>query len=99
MPITSMILECGLGQREEVAAAVALLPCAEVVSAHQQQLSVVLDTATQEEDRASMSALASLSGVVCATPVFTNREDLPVPDLAFPVPAPDPSLFPSPLEV
>lgn len=99
MPITSMILECAHGQAGAVADAAASIPCAEIADTHAQFLVVVTDTATREEDRATMSALTGLSGVICATPVFTNREDLPAPQLDVPSPCPDETTIPAPLEV
>jgi len=76
MPISSLVIECAVGRAQEVASYLETLPGAEVHDAHDNCLVVVTDTKTKQEDRDLVDEMGSVSGVITATPVFTNCEDL-----------------------
>lgn len=80
MPITSLILEC----RPDAGAAASglcAIPEVELVERNDPFLVVVTDTLSRAADKGVYEALRNLPGVVTATPVFCNQEDLaPVGD-------------------
>ena len=76
MPITSLILECSPQKTAGVDAAVGMLPGAEVAESRDNFLVVVTDTTSRKADKDLVNSLADISGVICTTTVYTNREDV-----------------------
>jgi len=76
MPITSVVVECQQDQTHEVRRQVDNLPNTEITKIEGDLLVVVTDTDSQKQDHALVRALADLTGVISAVPVFTNCEDL-----------------------
>ncbi len=76
MPITALLVECAPDAGERVAADIERMPEAEVHRRMDVFLTVVADTASRGQDEDVMRRIAARPGVITATPVFTNTEDL-----------------------
>lgn len=80
MPISSVILSCRPDAVDAVHALVDARERSEVREQRKNDLVVVTDTVTLEGDRAEMEAISSLPGVVSYCIVFSNVEDVELPD-------------------
>ena len=76
MPVTSVLIECAPGFDEEVAASVAALPSTAVHNRMAQFVVAVTSTRSRKADDNLLRDMAQVPGVITATPVFTNCEDI-----------------------
>jgi len=76
MPITSMIVKCREEKASSVAWTIAALPGATVSNVEGDQLVVITETTTREQDQGLWDRIEALPEVVALTVVYHNFEDL-----------------------